>query len=191
MKKVSKKFVWNKNLLLDSILSISKGKRVLALIGVFILNILCFWLIHIESVFVLVFLAVDCLLWHIVISFLPAHLKYKIANIVLVCFVLAEVIVLVNSIRNPTDMYGNRTLLCTEISPDGSNVAEGYKTEENDDGTFAGSVYVKNTSPNKKHQIVSHEVFEANNIQNLDVYWEGDNILIVNGESIDLNWLKD
>lgn len=188
-----KRSVLDRNLLLDAILSISKGKRILALIGVFVLGVFCFVFVcsedaFVSQIFVLVFLAVECLLWHIIISFFPTCFKHRIANIFLLIFLLAGV---VSVVLNPVNIDEPKVLLCTEISPDGSNVAEGYKISENDDGTFFGRVYVKNTAPNEKHQIVSQEVFRAENICDLNVSWANNTTLVVNGESIKLNWLEE
>lgn len=81
-------------------------------------------------------------------------------------------------------------LICSSISPDGAYVASGYKY--GDDEPFRAKVFVKNTEPmqNQEYQYVSQEVYETDSTQQLEIRWVDNTTLEVNGEIIDMDWLK-
>lgn len=183
--------IMRENGLIDVLLKRSKTQRVMLFLLFLAIDIACFCLTvvsdyTIRSVFAWLSLVLACLAWHVVATVLPNRWKYYAANLVtVICLIAGTMGILTSPILKEKEQ-----LICSSISPDGAYVASGYKY--GDDEPFRAKVFVKNTEPmqNQEYQYVSQEVYETDSTQQLEIRWVDNTTLEVNGEIIDMDWLK-
>lgn len=184
--------VMSQNIILDKVAKLSGKMRLMLLVLSLLLVLLATVCLRQENsvlskLSIILYMVGGCSAWYTVLaSVVRSSVRYIIANIVTVVSVIGMI---TGVIHNP--MQNNKTVLYSEISPNGSFVATADSSGKTDDGKFTGIVYVSNTMPmnGRKANYVSYELYNASKIEKIDMHWESNVVIVINDERIIVDWL--
>lgn len=121
--------------------------------------------------------------WCILLTFIAkVSFRNLLANLMII-ILLVTLFCNLEGFARPIRLTSDYELISTQVAPCGEYSAEAYKVETNSDGTFLGEVYIVYEG----YEHGKRRVFQEDNMQELDVAWENDDLLLVNGAKIDIS----